>query len=395
MENSRHHLFGPSSLERRELCPASFRLEADLPDIESEDAKNGTLLHKQIALEIETWLSTGSEYKYTGTDGNIEKMMNKYLEIVHAEDDREFPVETFAELPVSYRFCGIEQYCGTSDVVIAAENKVIVIDWKTGHRPVEEAADNIQGAAYALAAMQMFDRETADVHFYNPVIGQYSCHTFTNKNGIRDCIMGVIAACKRDAAPAIPGEKQCRYCKAMSHGTCPALSKTTDAVAVEAEKLVPLPSLSELSTESLVELKHKCDLIAKLSERVDNRIKSICESAGACGPYRLKESSGGREISDISGAFGKCSDLFTPEQFLEFCTLSVAKLEKGYARTKKDSGEFKTEKEAKINFGIEFSGLIQMKPAKKTLIEAQAGQAVQAAQALPPCIIAQGAQNAE
>ncbi len=29
-----HHEFGPSSLERRELCPGSFRMEKDLPSVD-------------------------------------------------------------------------------------------------------------------------------------------------------------------------------------------------------------------------------------------------------------------------------------------------------------------------------------------------------------------------
>ena len=66
-----------------------------------------------------------------------------------------------------------------------------------------------------------------------------------------------------------------------------------------------MPSLADLPAETLVELKRKCDLVAKLGERVDNRIKAICEESGSCGPYRLKESSGGREIKDIQAAFDK------------------------------------------------------------------------------------------
>ena len=137
-------------------------------------------------------------------------------------------------------------------------------------------------------------------------------------------------------------------------------------VAVKAETLVPMPSLADLPAETLVELKRKCDLVAKLGERVDNRIKAICEESGSCGPYRLKESSGGREIKDIQAAFDKSG--MDAATFLNCCTASVSKLEKAYAKELKESGVFKTEKEGKEKFNVELSELITFKPPKKQLV---------------------------
>lgn len=362
-EETKHHMFGPSSLERRELCPASYRLEEGLPSFETEHAKDGTEKHAKAAAMIEAF-KAGKPIEEE--DEAVVRAFDKFREILPETDQ---PVDIFTERPLSYKYCGIEQYRGTSDVVIVTAEKIVIIDFKFGHRPVEDAANNIQGAAYALAAMKEFQRDVAEVHFCNPVIGQYSSHTFNDWTGIAQYILGVINRCKQEGAPAVPGEVQCRYCKAAYHGTCPALAKTAELAAVKAEELVSLPSLSELPAETLVELKRKCDLVAKLADRVDNRIRTICEAEGSCGPFKLKTVSGGREIPEITEAFKRLDKVFTAEEYLGFCTLSVSKLEKGFAAKKKQNGEFKTEKEAKIQFCTELSDLIRQKPDKRTLVE--------------------------
>ena len=355
-----HHPFGPSSFERRELCPGSYRMEMDLPSVESPDAQEGTRKHEEIAKAIDAFYH-GEGVTIDIADDDVKAAMEKVVDIVSGNGD-----DVRTEYRLSYSYCGIEKYRGTADVVVVAPEKVIIIDFKFGHRAVNDAADNPQGALYALAAMQEFRKDVADVHFINPVIHQYSSHTFNGKSPIAAYAARVMAACMKEDAPLVQGEIQCRYCKAAAHGTCPAIAKTAEVVAVKAETLVPMPSLADLPAETLVELKRKCDLVAKLGERVDNRIKAICEESGSCGPYRMKEISGGREIKDIQTAFEKSG--MDAATFLNCCTASVSKLEKAYAKELKESGVFKTEKEGKEKFNAELSELITSKPPKKQLV---------------------------
>lgn len=360
-----HHPFGPSSFERRELCPGSWRLEKDLQEVETDDSISGNQYHERIFSLIQSFVKSGCNCipDISKEDDTIISMWNFFFEVYTTSGDG---AEVFAERCVSWKYMGIEQYFGYTDVLIVCKEKVIIIDWKTGHRPVIEAANNPQGAAYALAAMQEFKKDVADVYFFNPVIRQKSFHSFNERKGIESYIIRILSACNKEDAPLNAGETQCRYCKAAAHGTCQALAKTAEVVAVKAETLVPMPSLAELPAETLVDLKRKCDLVAKLGERVDNRIKAICEESGSCGPYRLKESSCGREIKDIQAAFDKSG--MDAATFLNCCTASVSKLEKAYAKELKESGVFKTEKEGKEKFNVELSELITFKPPKKQLV---------------------------
>lgn len=366
-EENIHHPFGPSSLERRELCPGSWRLENDLPEVETDDSISGNQYHERIFSLIQSFIDSGYNCipDLSKEDDTIISMWNFFFEVYTTAGDG---AEVFAERLVSWKYLGIEQYFGYTDVLIVCKEKVIIIDWKTGHRPVIEAANNPQGAAYALAAMQEFKKDVADVYFFNPVIKQKSFHSFNERKGIESYIIRILSACNKEDAPLNAGETQCRYCKAAAHGTCPALAKTAEVMSVKAETLVPLPSLAELAPNQLCELKEKCDLVAKLSERIEYRIKAICEESGSCGPYRLKEVSGGREIKDIQAAFEKSG--MDAATFLSCCTASVSKLEKAFAKEMKDSGVFKTEKEGKEKFNSDLSEVIAFKAPKKQLVKA-------------------------
>lgn len=369
-----HHLYGPSSLPRRELCPGSARMEKDLPGFETEQAAEGTRLHAEIAKAITEVIQTGKVPEIA--DETVSRMFHRFVEIAFFGGEKVdfIPAETtlnfdggqvLVEYPLEFRYCGIVQYVGTADVLIVTADRVIVIDWKTGRRQVEEAKNNTQTAGYALAAMQMFQLDKASVYIYNPVIGQDTYAEFTDKAAIAKYIMGVIAWSKDPAAGLVPGEEQCRYCRAAYHGTCPALAKTAELTAVKAEEIVPIPALSVIPEADLVEYKRKCDIIAKLAERVDAELKRRIEKDGSCGPWKLKELSGGKEITDIQEAF-RLSGL--PDAvFLAACTCSAAKLEKAYIQQR--GADFPTQKAAKADLAEKLAPVIAERPRKKMLVK--------------------------
>lgn len=363
---TKHHVFSPSTLERREACPASYKLEEGLPSFDTENAKEGTLKHAAIA-ELITAYVDGKPLPDID-DVDVKSAFDKFLEILREIPDNDLQI--FTERKLSYKFCGLEVYNGTADVVIVTPEKVIVIDWKFGHREVTEAANNPQGAAYTLAAMQEFDRKVADVHFYNPVIHQHSNYTFEGMEGIRDYVMGVIAECKRDSAPAVAGEKQCRYCKAAYYGTCPAYAEFAAKVMVISQKLDALPTLSEVPDSFLCDLAGKFKVVAKFADRVTEEIKARCVEKGACGKYILKTTSGGKEIPDINAAFNALSSVFKAEEFLTYCKVSEPALRKAYVAKMKERCKCKSLKEGEKMFAEKMGELIHQKAPRQVLAEA-------------------------
>lgn len=370
----KHSAFGPSSLDRRERCPGSWRLEKDLPSFETEHAAEGTRLHELIAKAISAFM-VGKEP--TLDEEPVRLAFAKFIEVVLSAGNTNLKrriankenIDIYVERKLSFKYLGEEVFYGTSDVVIVLNDRVVIIDWKFGHRQVEDAANNNQGAAYAIAAMQEFKREVVEVHFFNPVIFQHTHHEFRDRQGMTRFILGIISACKAENAPIIASESACRYCKAAHYGTCPAHRQCAEAMTVSASKIVPLPALSVLPEDQLRDIFDKCKIVEKLQERVVAEIGRRAEANGECCGMIWKESSGGRECKDINGMFAAVKDVIPTDEFLDCCTLSVAKIEKAFAKTLKDAGKCKTEKEGKAEFNAKAGMLIADKAKKRSLVQ--------------------------
>lgn len=374
----KHSDFGPSSLDRRERCQGSYNQEKDLPSFETENSSEGTRLHEVIANAITKFGDTDEEITFADGDEYAAMAFEKFKEIFaesllpHAEEIAENRNRTDAgyKLEVEHRlelfYLGEEVTSGTADVVAVLPDKVLIIDWKFGHRAVTEAANNNQGAAYAVMAMLKYGKTQAEVHFVNPVIGQHTKHTFTQPDSIKRYILNIITACKAENAPLNPGEDQCRYCKANHHGTCPAIRQAAESLVVSA---TPLPALCDMPEDQLKELFEKSRLLETFFGELKAEVGRRADANGTCCGMAWKESSGGRECTDINGLFNAVSPTVSSTEFLTTCNVSVPKIEKVFASNLKASGAVKTEKDGKAEFNAVAGLLIAEKAKKRSLVK--------------------------
>jgi hypothetical protein len=367
----KHHPFGPSVMRRRELCPASMRLEEGLPSQTSPDAERGTLIHARVA-EMIAEGSAETPSKIEGVTEDINELASMcYDYFLSVTGDRTLPEKYETERRLQYLIGGQVFYFGTADVLILTQyedgkQSGILIDWKTGYKSVEPAQDNLQGAGYALAAMQELNLSECEVHFYNPTLREESSYTFKDKAALERYIVGIYNATQKADIQPVPGEEQCRYCKAHQQLACPAIKKELERIAEAAPTIEGV--ISTLPDEKLVEFFEKAKLVAKLEGVAEAEIKRRCEESGVCGSYRIKETSGGFEITNIPAAF-ELSDGLDETQFLSCCKLSESQLKKAWAKAKKDAGMYKTLKEAEGAFIGVFGGLREPKPARRVLVK--------------------------
>jgi len=362
-QNEQHHLYGPSSLKRRELCPGSAREERLLPDIPNEFAAQGTKLHAAIACKLD-----GVEMPaLTPEESETVENMACFF-------DERMPGggKVHTEVGLAYSYYGETLYTGTADVLIERpDDSATLIDWKTGRRAVEEASDNLQGAAYALAAMQQQGHKAIEVIFYNPVIHQVTSHTYTVDGGVEVArqIVAIIEACKDPNAPCKPGEEQCRYCKAREHGTCQAyLASVKKGVVIATAE--PRAVIAQLADADLAMMIDSLAPASKFLESLQRELKTRIEFRGApVANWTIKTTSGGREAADINQLYAAISGDVNNEEFVSCCSLSVSKVEKLFAFKKKRLGEYKTEKEAKELFAEKTNGLIVEKSPRNQLVK--------------------------
>lgn len=337
-------------------------------------AERGTRIHGLAESYIEILLSSENHVsKADDCESDEERLAWKICDFVASERERWGENWIYyTEQKVEYNEFFETLFYGYYDFMVLdeREKKAYVYDWKTGFRAVEEAADNPQGAAYALAVMQEYRVNAVEVTFFNPAIDQVSRHTFGSMNGIAAYIHRVIDACRKPNPAHNVGEEQCRYCAAAQLGTCGAYLAHHNALDNAAHETAYLP-IPKLDDESLSELYRRCRAVAKLSEAVESELKGRVEKNGSCGDWKIKCQSGGREVTDVSRTWLVAREVMSDSEIIDCATVSIAKLEKAFGKAGKASGKFKTEKEAKAYFAAETAEFVADKPARKCLYEVQ------------------------
>lgn len=322
MSGNTHHIYGPSTLERRMLCPGSKRMELplwDLPEAESEDAAEGRLLHEAVAGRLEDESVLNLEQRI-----QVDKC-RELLKVETGEDASRMRCE---------ETLSIDLFSGTPDVEIGRGGDVAaVIEWKFGRIPVSPAKDNIQLASQALLVHEAGRYRSVRVRVFQPRCGIDSEYVYSGEDfkNIRAHIEGIIAKCEATAAPLVPDiERQCKYCKAKS--ICPALvSEAAQMVKVDASTL---PAPKEWSDWQLSDWLTKFKILETLTKGIKDELKGRLKAGREIEGWTLKKGATNRSIEDIAKAFGLASAQGVDEKtFLGGCKISVPQLEEMLAKS--------------------------------------------------------------
>ena len=321
---SDHHLFGPSSLERRHLCPGSYTVERQIPDVlrQSDTAESGTRIHAAIQLYVEEGLQPDLE------DSAEQDLAEKCCDFVD-EYRRLYGISHLeAEIRLQYSEPMGPVYFGTCDVLgVDASQLVHIIDWKTGFLPVPEAKDNLQGMAYALAAMQSLGRNSVMVTFFNPRIGQKSSTFFDSQDELAERISGIIARCMTMTDECIPGEDQCRYCRGALTGQCCAWRRWAGIATLVRENL----DVQLMPDEDLANLYRQYSHGQAMLDLVREEILARLLDEGNVGGIEAVETEGRRECRDIAGLHSLMSQFgMSSLDFLSSCNVSLSKMENAF-----------------------------------------------------------------
>ncbi len=224
-----HSLMGPSSLERRMLCPGSYHQEVQLPpDQEAsfpELAAQNTELHEMIGQVILSNMTTEDALEAAGDHSGAVLSCLRYAQVMIERNPH-------ALVNVEHRVdCGGMHHSvqrGTADLVLVeAFHRAIVVDWKLGYRQPAPAESNLQLAAYAVAVSDEFETPEVAIAVVMGRMGRVSQALLgpDQLDDARERINGIAERASNPMAPLRPSADACRYCKAKA--TCPALAEVT------------------------------------------------------------------------------------------------------------------------------------------------------------------------
>ena len=339
-----------SGLKYAEICPGFM----NDPDGDQRYADEGKLLHKAC--------ETGDTSKLSDDQRELVERCLKVVEplVSGASLDRR---EQMLTVPIINRR-------GIVDRLIVRGDTAYAVDWKFGWNPVDDAEENNQGQAYALAVLRsMPDVARVVVLFVSPRVNEISKGEYTREDipRIETRISTVVAprAAVVNHGPEDqlnPTDEICRYCG--KRGTCAALySKALDVARTYSDAALEMPEQFHPSTWTTPEEHSVGRRLALVLEKWVESVKKhnmdfVLRDGQSIPGFELKSRAGSREIKDPVAAFLAVKDEVTAEEFLATCgRVSVTKLADAVAR--KARRGTKTKRKEELNERLTDMGIME------------------------------------
>lgn len=309
----KHAKLSPSASERWLRCPASIRMEAEVPPgKESVYAAEGTAAH--ALAEIKASLHFGmidrrayikkrdnwrGSFKITpDVEAEMELHTDDYVRILD-ERSRLYP-NTVVMLEKRLD-SGVPTCWGTSDAVLVSPRHVEIVDFKYGAGVEVQAEGNPQLRLYGLGALDTFgdilgETEVVRITVHQPRLD----HLLTDEmspadlRAWRESIIPIAEEALGDDARFGPSEESCRWCPAS--GRCKA--QLEDVFSTDFCEEVKTLSPEEVA-EALGKVKH----VAAWVEALHEVSLSMAYSEGQTIPgFKVVMSNGQRRVVDPEAA---------------------------------------------------------------------------------------------
>jgi hypothetical protein len=377
-----------SNIFRRALCPGSERLETGLPEEDSAEAKEGTMLHAFDAagknhphLDWST-LKPHQRDLLEISDKLRNEVLNRVIEqfglLDGGEDDFGHERELFLHRGIKSLFPG---HCDDWWYWGGEKKTLVILDKKFGYKEVTEAAANLQLRAYAVMGAELHDVENCVVAITQPRLPFDRRLTMAVYNreeiaAAREQLYQIWDACKAPDAPLHATEEGCRYCRARA--ICPELSKTiqenfaivpavTGLTKTAREAVIEerIKQASDVDLQKMFEAVHLAGFVKEpLFEEMRARIRD-----GQMPGYELGKESEVREVTDTARAVAAILYLGIPQdRAMAACKLAVGKVEEAY----RDTHDGCTWKDAKDAVNTALDDVIERKPKKPSIEKVKA-----------------------
>lgn len=330
------HTHGASYLAQWQACPGSAFAQHGLPDEDSSDSMEGTMLHAMHAdKNLDRSALTGEQHdilKYTAEgDQRIIKGVGQSLQIADTENYQEGKEdERWFRRGIKPLFPGHNDYWR-----FYPHSKVmVIIDYKFGRKEVAGADANLQLMAYAVMGWEEKQPNHLLVAINQPRLAYDSRLTIAEYNSdsikaAKDLVLSIWDGSHnkdgspREDAPRSAGEAQCRYCRAKLR--CDAYRAKYEFLAKPATegKESFVARLNQLTDKELDKVFVACKFAGLIESAAKAEILTRME-AGAMPDYESKPGNNISKINDPQKAFELLKGLgLTQAQIINRCKISL------------------------------------------------------------------------
>ena len=326
-----HAQLSPSKRHRWALCPGSVREEAKYPDERTNAAAiDGTHSHTLLEHCIKAGLANPLNMvgvKLKDDDGEFVVDQSRAERVKVAIDYIAGHIAAFyenAEVISEKRvnpvwFTGRDDLSGTVDCQIVANDTLEIIDYKDGMAPVE-AENNMQLEQYAIGKLaeyklpinmpQMYPFKRVRMTIIQPKLALKGMNPVVSWDVPVSYLLQRVDVLTREAlatdapnAPLVPGESQCKYCRAK--GSCSALASNvmkeigvmfqpvkTDVLDVAQQSANKDPAV--MSDDQIRQIMEAAPLMRQLIEGVEKEAQRRLEAGQSIPGLKLVNGRGSR-----------------------------------------------------------------------------------------------------
>jgi len=324
-----------SNLFRRALCPGSEAMEEGLPDDNTQEAREGTLLHHYDAHpELDREVLKPEQRDLLDISAGLDKFIFSRIAQTYqlnGTDETSGYVE-HREVALNYKALP-----GHADLVryYRGAQTALIIDKKFGYRQQTPAALNKQLRAYAVMVAEMVTLKGAIVAITQPRMPfservTIAAYTAEDINLARLEIDLILQTAKENPTKLVAGEEQCRYCRAKVK--CPAYAAVTQPLTIAAggSAAIAVDVVRELELASPEKVSMLLRAI-QFADFIKDQVRDIGRAMvvdGRLPGWKLGAASTYRKIADAARAIALLhlkGDL-TKDEILECCSPALTKL---------------------------------------------------------------------